>query len=73
MRIRDIIISIFIGSVGSGAIFAATLATGNGKVVSALLLSGTPTAYVIDHILPSSFCYWLVPEGGGPAAPSVPI
>ena len=48
----------------AAVIVTAAIFTGNGVPI----LFGTPTAYLMDLVLPDSFLYWLVPEGGAVAA-----
>ncbi len=41
---------------------------GAPQPLTAYILSGTPLSYVLFAVVPNSFVYWLVPEGGGSAA-----
>lgn len=41
---------------------------GAPQPLTAYILSGTLFSYVLFAVVPSSFIYWLAPEGGGPAA-----
>ena len=68
MKIRHNIVALLTGSLLSAGTIAVAFATGSGKVIGTIVLSGAPTAYVIEHLLPTSFLYWLAPEGGGAAA-----
>jgi len=61
--IRPIAVFVF-ALLAAAVIVTAAIFTGNGVLV----LFGTPTAYLIDLVLPDSFLYWLVPEGGAAAA-----
>lgn len=63
--------SLVLGFLASAALAGVLLAIGVGPMISIYVLSGTPTAMLLEALLPSSFWYWLVPEGGAPAAAGV--
>ena len=65
MQMAHLVTAFIFSLIGSAAIMAGAILTGNGVLA---LFFGTPTAFIIDMALPDSFFYWLVPEGGGAAA-----
>jgi hypothetical protein len=49
------------------ALFGMSL-LGISQPLTAYILFGTPLSYILLAVVPTSFFYWLAPEGGGPAA-----
>ena len=68
MRIKPIAIAFLLGGITSVLMLATALAFGGNQIGPSLILFGTPAAFVIDALTPTSFWYWLVPEGGGASA-----
>jgi hypothetical protein len=48
-------------------LFLATSFFGLSYLFKAFIYFGYPSLYIIEKIVPSSFVYWLFPEGGAPA------
>jgi hypothetical protein len=57
-----------LGFLTSGTLAGVLLAIGIAPLIGAYVLSGSPTAMLLEGLVPSSFFYWLVPDGGAPGA-----
>jgi hypothetical protein len=63
--------AILVGAASSIALAVGVVALsmlGFPQPFSAYLFSAVPISYVLFAIAPDAFVYWLVPDGGGPAA-----
>lgn len=69
--IRKLGKSLLWGFLANLAIVLATIAlsvVGTPYLLSAYVISGIPLGSILSAVVPDSFVYWLVPDGGGPAA-----
>jgi hypothetical protein len=48
-------------------VLVAAFATQSSLIIGTIVMSGAPVAEFVSWVLPESFWYWVLPEGGGPA------
>ena len=68
MHIRRILVATIIGAFLSACLLSLIYALQYSALTVIFIFSTTPTASLLFWVLPDAFVYWLVPEGGGPAA-----
>jgi hypothetical protein len=68
MNIGRIFVATMVGTVLSACLFLLIYTLQYRALTDTFLRSGTAMASLLFWALPDAFVYWLVPEGGGPAA-----
>ncbi len=63
--LKSILTGAFISTFITGLFFATSF-FGLSYLFKAFIYFGYPSLYILEKIVPSSFVYWLFPEGGAP-------
>ena len=68
MLVRRLLVAAITGALLSAVLFLMAFALHGNAMLGVLIFSSIPTATVLGKLLPESFMYLLVPDGGAPAA-----